>query len=523
MKWEKLCEAKEVGGLGFKEIEKFNDALLAKQVWRMINNPGSLCHRVFRARFFPDCYILEAKDSSVGSYAWKSILSARNVIRKGMVWRIGNGESVRIKMDKWLPTQSSRSVISPIPQLVPDAKVSELIDHDSAVWKADLVQQLFLPHEVSVIMGIPLSERLPFDRITWAHTPSGMFTTSSAYKLLIAYDSAPNAGTSNPESQWRFWKSIWQLCTPNKIKHFVWKACQNALPTMANLHRRHIVTTATCEGCKEQPEDPLHALWLCKEISCVWRSMDWFYQNVSSQPVSFSDLFSRFMQSRDDFRLGIFSIIAWLLWNRRNASKFGKPVHPLHNLCSLAGNILQEYLAAQNGDEDPAPTGPIVLQHWRPPDHDSYKVNFDAAIFNSSNSAGIGVMVRDCAGEAIGALSMPIPLPQSVADVEALTCRRAVQFAAEIGLTRVVFEGDSLVIINALTKEFGELATYGAVLEDIRVLASGFQMVEFRHVTRNCNAVADALAKKASSTLGLQVWLKDIPTDIVPLVLRDVH
>ena len=38
--------------MGFKEIEKFNDALLAKQVWWMINNPNLLCHHVFKARFF---------------------------------------------------------------------------------------------------------------------------------------------------------------------------------------------------------------------------------------------------------------------------------------------------------------------------------------------------------------------------------------------------------------------------------------------------------------------------------------
>ncbi|XP_075645505.1 uncharacterized protein LOC142616565 [Castanea sativa] len=118
---------------------------------------------------------------------------------------------------------------------------------------------------------------------------------------------------------------------------------------------------------------------------------------------------------------------------------------------------------------------------------------------------------------------MPIPLPQSVADVEALACRRAVQFAAEIGLNRVVFEGDSLVIINALTTDSGVLASYGTVLDDIRVMILGFQMVGFKYVPRICNAVADGLAKKAKSAVGLQVWLEDIPSDIVPLVLRDVH
>ena len=57
----------------------------------MIKNPDSLYFRVFKAIFFPNCSILEAQDSVIGSYAWKSIISAKDVIWKGMVWRIGNG------------------------------------------------------------------------------------------------------------------------------------------------------------------------------------------------------------------------------------------------------------------------------------------------------------------------------------------------------------------------------------------------------------------------------------------------
>ena len=40
---------------------------------------------------------------------------------------------------------------------------------------------------------------------------------------------------------------------------------------------------------------------------------------------------------------------------------------------------------------------------------------------------------------------------------------------------------------------------------------------------KNCNKVADALAKKSWVGLELQVWVEDLPRDIIPLALFDVH
>ena len=91
------------------------------------------------------------------------------------------------------------SLPSPLSQVAADSKVSVLIDQDRAMWKSKLVQQHFLPHEAEIIIGIPLSIRCPVDRIIWAHTRSGMFTTSSSYKLLVSYESMSNAGSSNPK------------------------------------------------------------------------------------------------------------------------------------------------------------------------------------------------------------------------------------------------------------------------------------------------------------------------------------
>lgn len=121
-------------GMRFRDIESFNKALLAKQWGRLLKEPQSLAARIYKKRYFKDGLFWNAKLGNSPSLIWRSIWSVMELLKKGLVWRVGNGQTIEIWGQKWMPTPSYRVQV-PIRVLEAYAKVCELIDAKTRRWK----------------------------------------------------------------------------------------------------------------------------------------------------------------------------------------------------------------------------------------------------------------------------------------------------------------------------------------------------------------------------------------------------
>ena len=98
---------------------------------------------------------------------------------------------------------------------------------------------------------------------------------SSGYKMARSWlkeqrGTANGGEASNPKKRNEFWNFIWSLNCPSKVKHFMWRACKNILPTNYGLKLKKIQVEDVCGVCGKV-ESLCHVLWDCEVAEAVWR------------------------------------------------------------------------------------------------------------------------------------------------------------------------------------------------------------------------------------------------------------
>lgn len=102
LSWEKLTRSKRDCGLGFRDIQSYNEAFLAKLSWRILNNPQCLLSRILQVKYCKDHHFLNAPMPATSSHGWRGIIIGRNLLLQNLGKAIGNGLSTSIWNDPWL-------------------------------------------------------------------------------------------------------------------------------------------------------------------------------------------------------------------------------------------------------------------------------------------------------------------------------------------------------------------------------------------------------------------------------------
>ncbi|KAF7831985.1 uncharacterized protein G2W53_014318 [Senna tora] len=225
--WKKLCKDQRDGGMGFREMLKINEALLAKQLWRILTLEESLVSKVFLGKYRNSIHNCTFFPKPNSSSLWKKLCKVSKVVTEHIGWRVGNGEQIELYDQKWITPNYHNHHYKQLCELI----------HQGGYWDTDKVAQVYNPINKALVMDTVISHTDVKDKRVWLLTPNGEFSVKQAYKNIT--NDTQHQGNSGIK-----WKKLWKIPLPQKILRFWWKTLNKGLPLRENLLKKgfHIPT-----------------------------------------------------------------------------------------------------------------------------------------------------------------------------------------------------------------------------------------------------------------------------------------
>ena len=246
-----------------------NLALIAKFAWFVASDRQSLCMDVLRSKYKVKSGWLTADLVAIASPTWRAIEEAKKLVTKGGCFIIGDGKSIQVWSDPWVPEIEN---FMPQPRLEEykrlPIKANDLIDPISKSWISNWVEELFAPTDARAILNIPIPVSHKQDKLVWLPDSKGRFLAKSIHNVAFAH---PNCN-GQPQA---CWSKLWKANFPERLKMLIWRISVNAIPTKANLqvHLNHV--DASCLLCNVDKEDSEHIFFKCPFARALWSAACW--------------------------------------------------------------------------------------------------------------------------------------------------------------------------------------------------------------------------------------------------------
>lgn len=333
VKWDVIAKKKEYGGLGVKNLNIQNLALLAKWWWRFSNDKDSLWVKVIRGKYNlpPDCWFPRLPASGQISNIWSDICSIGNVsspigpiIQEGFKVQVGSGRKTLFWDVVWLGDEALKGVYPRLYSISTQKGhvVSDIKEEGGADrWNLTFGRRLYdwekcQEEELQQrLHGIALDPSKQ-DSVQWKWSSNRCFSVKSLYGQ---WEQGVQIGDE-------VLGSLWKNLSPPKVEIFSWLALQGRVATRSVLAHRNMLQEGQvplCPLCSLSEETPKHLFLHCMFSWNTWSSIMQWWQVVWVCPSSLTDLaiwwFGNSFRNLEKHMWEVtFFASLWSLWLARN-------------------------------------------------------------------------------------------------------------------------------------------------------------------------------------------------------------
>ncbi|KAL8111232.1 hypothetical protein AgCh_019083 [Apium graveolens] len=490
--WNKMSMSKSKGGLGFRDLHGFNLALLGKQCWNLMSKPNALVSRVLKAKYYPDCHLLQARRSGGSSYTWSGIWEAKEELKTGLRWVLGDGQTINVRSDRWLRNKDDFCVDQSSTTADMSTKVCEFFRADLKSWDVTKVKACFNQADADAILSTRIPRTGTKDRVAWCHSSDGKYTVKTGYQWWHK-----NHVGELGLQQSKGWSNIWRLNVPHKIKIFLWRFCRNNVPVRNLLRHRGARVPIGCNMCVEDIEHLAHLFFDCHFARACWQIAGLEYEMGDVENVP--EWLLNKLRNDTAENLGRIAAVLWGVWFARNKRIFENKYMSPATTMNWSMTQIKEWRDANIKRQATGlnERGAMHQQNrqWVKPEPGCRKLNVDAAVKEGQNSFSVGLVLRDDRGQYIAGKTCRFAGSLSVEEAETVAILEGLLWTNELPPGPITIESDSLLSINAIRKGSVNFLEIGHLVQHCRSLINSREGVSVVFTRKQANKAAHILAR----------------------------